>query len=111
MCDYNITVKSPNSTCTHSSTSTCNGHGDHHLHHGYHDHFNSDATFEVEDTNNYNMRLTSVEHQYEAIKDDGPDLNNFSNGRPLKINHDLMNSDQYRSRQLDHTKGGRQRGR
>ena len=105
-----ISVKSPNSTCTHSSTSTCNGHGDHQSH-GYHDHFNSDATFEVEDANNYNMRLTSVEHQYEAIKDDGPDLKDFSNGKPLKINHDLLHSDQYRSRQIDYTKGMSQRGK
>lgn len=104
MFNQNFIVKSPNSTCTHSSTSICNGHGDHHLN-DYHDNFNSDATFEVDDSNNYNLRLTSVEHQYEAIKDDGPDLKDFSNGRPLQSHHGMLHTDQYRSRQLDYKKG------
>ena len=39
----------------------------------------NDANFEVEDSNNYNIRLTSVEHQYEAIKEDGPDVRGFLN--------------------------------
>ena len=104
MFNPNIVVKSPNSTCTQSSSSTCNGHGEHHSH-GFNDHFNNDATFEVEDTNNYNMRLSSVEHQYEAIKDDGPDLKNLSNGRQLQLNHELLHSEQYRSRQINHNRG------
>ena len=39
----------------------------------------NDANFEEEDSNNYNIRLTSVEHQYEAIKEDGPDVRGFLN--------------------------------
>ena len=106
----NVAVKSPNSTCTQSSSSTCNGHTDHHAIRGHHDHFNSDATFEVEDSNNYNMRLTSVEHQYEAIKDDGPDLNGVSNNNPLETNNDILHSDQCRSSHLEYGKGISQRG-
>merc|ERR1711879_1079407 len=51
------------------------------------------------------MRLTSVEHQSEAIKDDGPDLKDLSNGRQLQLNHDLLHSEQYRSRQIEHNRG------
>ena len=51
------------------------------------------------------MRLTSVEHQYEAIKDDGPDLKEFSNGRALQSNIGLLHTDHYRARQLDYKIG------
>ena len=42
---------------------------------------------------------------YEAIKDDGPDLKEFSNGRPLQSNNGLLHTDQYRARQLDYKIG------
>ena len=46
-----------------------------------------------------------MEHQYEAIKDDGPDLKEFSNSRPLQSNNGLLHTDQYRARQLDYKIG------
>ena len=56
------------------------------------------------------MRLASVEHQYEAIKDDGPDLKEFSNSRPLQSNNGFLHTDQYRARQLDYKIGMIQTG-
>ena len=52
----------------------------------------------------------SVEHQYDVIKDDGPDLNAFSNGCPCEANDDILHTDHSKSKQFDHIKGISQRG-
>ena len=111
MCFYftkTFTVKSPHSTCTHSSSSICNGHGDHPLR-GQHDQFNSETTFVGEDSTNYNMRLPPVEHQYEAIKDDGEDLNRFIDGS-LETNNETIHSDTCKSRQKNYRRNLFSRG-
>ena len=94
-------VKSPHSSCTQSSSSTCNGYVEQLNCMSTHNNSNFDGSLALDDSNNYDMRLTSVEHQYEAIRDDGPPFNGISNGL---IGADI-HSDYYKSNQINQRKG------
>ena len=94
-------VKSPHSSCTQSSSSTCNGYVEQLNCMSTHNNSNFDGSLALDDSNNYDMRLTSVEHQYEAIRDDGPPFDGISNGL---IGADI-HSDYYKSNQINQRKG------
>ena len=94
-----LSVQSPNSTCTHSSSSTCDGHCGNSFN-APHSQFNSDTTFPCDDSNNYNMRLIS-EHQYEAIKDDGEGFNGLIDGSK-NTRDEIIHSNTCRTRQKNY---------
>jgi len=106
------TVQSPNSTCTHSSSSICDGHCSFNIQQ-HHDQLNSDVTFVAEETNNLsNMPSASaIEHQYEAIKDDREGMNGRYIEGSFESNDNIIHSDTCKNRQKSQNQNMVSRGK